>query len=225
VDFELIRRGHERSLVLIPGWSFCSDIFSPLNLSYNYILPKRPVYRDISTELHDFLLGRDIAKVSILGWSLGAWVALDFQAGYPDMIEAVYVISLPGAFDREEILSQLKALEADRCAAVKRFYRRCFLGQYTDYLWFSSSLEESSIRQWDMHELRKGLMYLKLKGKTADLSGYAGTRMRIFHGEKDVIAPLDKVPEPPPGVAIDVIPGAGHLPFLSSEFERRFCVY
>ncbi|RPI50423.1 MAG: alpha/beta hydrolase, partial [Deltaproteobacteria bacterium] len=112
MDFELILRGHERSLVLIPGWGFCSDIFSSLNLSYNYILPKGPVCRDISIEIHDFLLSKDIASVSILGWSLGAYVALDFQAGYPDMIEAVYVISLRKAFDYEEILSQLNALEA-----------------------------------------------------------------------------------------------------------------
>ncbi|MCK4604332.1 MAG: alpha/beta hydrolase [Deltaproteobacteria bacterium] len=220
--FELIHRGHERSLVLIPGWGFCSDIFSSLNLSYDYILPKGPVYRDISTELHDFLLSMDIAKVSILGWSLGAYVALDFQAGYSDMVETVYVISLRRAFDHEEILSQLKALEADPVVALKQFYRRCFLGQSADYHWFSNALEESSIRQWDMPGLRKGLIYLN--GKTEDLSKCAGTQLRIFHGERDVIAPLDKVPEPPPGVAIDVIPGTGHLPFLSSEFKRRFCV-
>jgi pimeloyl-ACP methyl ester carboxylesterase len=222
MDFELIHRGHERSLVLIPGWGFCSDIFSSLNLSYNYVLPKGPVYSDISIELYDFLLSKDIARVSILGWSLGACVALDFQAGYPDMIEAVYVISLRRAFDHEEILSQLEALEADPVVALKQFYRRCFLGQSADYQWFPSVLEESSIRQWDKSKLRKGLMYLK--GKTADLSECAGTQLRVFHGEKDVIAPLDEVPEPPPGVAIDVIPGTGHLPFLSSEFERRFCV-
>jgi pimeloyl-ACP methyl ester carboxylesterase len=139
MDFELIRRGHERFLVLIPGWGFCSDIFSSLNLSYNYILPKGPVYRDISTELHDFLFSRNIAKVSIFGWSLGAYVALDFHAGYSDMIKTVYVISLRRAFDHEEILSQLKALEADRVVALKQFYRRCFLGQSADYQWFSSA--------------------------------------------------------------------------------------
>ncbi|HDH97924.1 MAG TPA: alpha/beta hydrolase [Deltaproteobacteria bacterium] len=222
MEFELIRRGHERSLVLIPGWGFCSDIFSSLNLSYNYILPKRPVYRDISMELHNFLLSKNIAKVSILGWSLGACVALDFQIGYPNMIEAVYVISLRRAFDHEEILSQLKALEVDRVVALKQFYRRCFLGQRADYQWFSSYFEESSIRQWDIPELRKGLMYLK--EKAADLSECAGTQLRIFHGEKDVIVPLDQVPGPPPGVAIDIIPDKGHVPFLSSEFERRFCV-
>jgi len=222
VEFELIRRGHKRSLVLIPGWGFCSDIFSSVNLSYNYILPKRPVYRDISTELHDFLFSTNIAKVSILGWSMGARVALDFHAAYSDMIEMLYVVSLKRAFDHEEILSQLKALEADHVVALKQFYRRCFLGQSADYHWFSSVLEESSIRQWDMPELRQGLFYLK--GKTEDLSKCAGTQLRIFHGEKDVIAPLDQVLEPPPGVAIDVIPGTGHLPFLSSEFERRFCV-
>jgi len=222
MDFELIRRGHERSLVLIPGWGFCPDIFSSLNLAYNYVLPKGPVYRDISTELYDFLLKKDIAKASILGWSLGACVALDFLAGYPNMIEAVHVISLRRAFDHEELTAQFKALEADRVVALRQFYRRCFFGQSADYQWFSSVLEESGIRQWAMPELRKGLMYLK--GKTADLSKCAGTQLRIFHGEKDVIAPLDKVPEPPPGVAIDVIPGTGHLPFLSSEFKRRFCV-
>ncbi len=222
MDFELIRRGHERSLVLIPGWGFCSDIFSSLNLSYNYILPKGPVYRDISIELYDFLLEKDIAKVSILGWSLGACIALDFQTGYPDMIETVYVVSLRRAFEQEEIKTQLEALEADPVWALKQFYRRCFLGQGADYQWFSRTLEESSIRHWDKSKLRKGLMYLK--GKIADLSECAGTQLHIFYGERDVIAPLDKVPEPPPGVAIEVIPGTGHLPFLSSEFERRFCV-
>jgi len=222
MDFELILRGHERFLVLIPGWGFCSDIFSSLNLSYNYILPKGPVYSDISIELYDFLREKDIAKVSIFGWSLGACVALDFQTGYSDMVEAVYVISLRRAFDHEELTAQLKALEADRVVALRQFYRRCFLGQSADYQWFSCALEESGIRQWDMPGLRKGLMYLK--GKTADFSKCAGTQLRIFHGEKDVIAPLDKIPEPPPGVAINVIPGTGHLPFLSSEFKRRFCV-
>ena len=222
MDFELIHRGHERSLVLIPGWGFCPDIFSLLNLSYNYILPKGPVYRDISIDLYDFLLKKDMAKVSIFGWSLGAYVALDFHAGYPDMIEAVYIISLRKAFDFKELTAQLKALEADRVVALMQFYRRCFLGQSADYQWFSSALEESGISQWDMSGLRKGLIYLK--GKTADFSKCAGTQLRIFHGEKDVIAPLDQVPEPPPGVAIDVISGTGHLPFLSSEFERRFCV-
>ena len=222
MDFEFIRRGHERSLVLIPGWGFCSDIFSSLNLSYNYVLPKGPVYRDISIELYDFLLEKDIAKVSILGWSLGAYVALDFLAGYPDMIEAVYIISLRRAFDHKEILLQLKALEADRVVALMQFYRRCFLGQGADYQWFSSALEESGIRQWEMPGLRKGLTYLK--GKTADFSKCVDTQLHIFHGEKDVIAPLDKIPELPPGVAIDIIPGTGHLPFLSSEFKRRFCV-
>ena len=222
MEFELIRRGHERFLVLIPGWGFCSDIFSPLNLSYNYILPKKPVYRDISTEFHDFLLSRNIAKVSILGWSLGAYVALDFQTGYSNMIETLYIVSLRRAFNQEEIKTQLEALEADPVAVLKQFYRRCFLEQRADYQWFSSCLEESSIRQWDISELRKGLMYLK--GKKADLFECAGTQLRIFHGEKDVITPLDEIPEPPPGVAIEVIPGTGHLPFLSSEFEGRFCV-
>ena len=222
MEFELIRRGHEKFLVLIPGWGFSSDIFSSLNLSYNYILPKKPVYRDISTEFHDFLLSRNIAKVSILGWSLGAYVALDFQTGYSNMIETLYIVSLRRAFNQKEIKTQLEALEADPVAVLKQFYRRCFLEQRADYQWFSSCLEESSIRQWDISELRKGLMYLK--GKKADLFECAGTQLRVFHGEKDVITPLDEIPEPPPGVAIEVIPGTGHLPFLSSEFERRFCV-
>jgi pimeloyl-ACP methyl ester carboxylesterase len=222
VVFEFIHRGYERTLVLIPGWGFCSDIFSSLNLPYNYVLPKGPVYHDISIELYDFLLEKDIAKVSILGWSLGACVALDFQTGYPDMIETLYVISLRRAFDQEEIKTQLEALEADPVCALKQFYRRCFLGQGADYRWFSHTFEESNIRHWDKSKLRKGLMYLK--GKITNLSEYAGTQLRIFHGERDVIVSLDKVPEPPPEVAIEVIPGTGHLPFLSSEFERRFCV-
>ncbi|MFO8240285.1 MAG: alpha/beta hydrolase [Dissulfuribacterales bacterium] len=222
MEFDFVYRGHERSLVLIPGWGFCSDIFSSLNISYNYILPKRPVYGDISTDLHDFLLSMDIAEVSVLGWSMGVCVVLDFCAGFSDMIKTLYVVSWKKAFDNEEILSQLKAIELNRIAALKQFYRRCFLGQRADYHWFVSTSEETSIRQWGIPELRKGLMYLK--GKTCGLSGCSGTQLRIFHGEKDVIAPLNEILENVPEVPVDVISGTGHLPFLSSEFERRFCV-
>jgi len=222
VEFDFIYRGYERSLVLIPGWGFCPDIFSSLNISYNYILPKRAVYGDISADLHDFLLNRDIAEVSVFGWSMGVCVVLDFCAGFSDMIKTLYAVSWKKAFDNEDILSQLKAIEVNRIAALKQFYRRCFWGQRADYRWFSSTLEETSIRQWAMPELRKGLMYLK--GKTCDLSLCSGSQLRIFHGEKDVIAPLDEILKTFPGVPIDVIPNTGHLPFLSSEFERRFCV-
>ena len=221
MEFEYIHRGHERHLVMIPGWGFCAGIFSPLNLPYNYIMPNGPVYRDISVDLHDFLLKENITEVSILGWSLGALVAMDFHAEYPKMIEALFVISLRRTFYHEEIADQLDALEKEHVRTLKQFYRRCFLGQKADYTWFCRTLEAFCIRQWNKTDLEKGLMYLK--DKTVNFSEWKGTNLRIFHGDRDMIVPLDQVPGPPQGVGIEVISQTGHLPFLSPGFEKILC--
>jgi pimeloyl-ACP methyl ester carboxylesterase len=222
MEFELIWRGHKRFLLLIPGWGFCYDIFSRLNLPYNYILPKKPVYGNISGDVHNFLLSKSIAKVNILGWSLGAYVACDFKIRYPGMIDILHLVSMRRAFNKTEIKISLDDMEADPVAGLKQFYRRCFFRQRADYYWFSDNLEESNIKQWKVTELKEGLFYLA--GKKADLFKCADAQIHIYHGENDIIAPLSEIPVLPRGIDIDIIPNTGHLPFLSFEFERRFRV-
>jgi pimeloyl-ACP methyl ester carboxylesterase len=220
MDFELVSRGYGRVLALVPGWGFCADIFSRLALPYDYVLPVGPVCGDISEGLFSFMARKAVENISILGWSMGAFIALDFVRRHPRATTAVFLVSLRTRFDNAEILGELAAVREDRLAALRRFYRRCFLGQRSDYQWFSSCLEESTMRRWDLDRLQKGLRYLE--GTSADLSGLAGSATWLVHGERDTIAPLCLAPRPPSGISIEVLKGTGHLPFLSPEFERRF---
>jgi pimeloyl-ACP methyl ester carboxylesterase len=220
MDFELVPRGYGRALALLPGWGFCADIFSRLALPYDYVLPMGPVCGDISEGLSSFMSRRAVERISILGWSMGAFVALDFVRRHPRATTALFLVSLRERFDSEEILGELASVREDRLAALGRFYRRCFLGQRSDYQWFSSCLEEPTMRQWDLDRLETGLRYLE--GKSADLSGLTGREAWIVYGERDSIATLSLAPRPPSGICIEVLKGTGHLPFLSPEFERRF---
>lgn len=220
MDFELVPRGHGRILALVPGWGFCADIFSRLSLPYDYLLPVRPVCGNISEGLSSYMARKALESISILGWSMGAFVALDFYRRHPQRTAALFLVSLRTRYDHVEILGELTAIRRDRLGALRRFYRRCFLGQRSDYAWFSACLEESTMRRWDLERLETGLRYLE--GTSADLSDLPGSVTWIVHGERDGIAPLRPAPALPSGFSREVLKGTGHLPFLSPEFEQRF---
>lgn len=218
MDFEQVARGYGRHLALLPGWGFDASIFAGLDLPYDYVRPQGLPSPDLPEGLHAFLGRRKIRNITLFGWSMGAYLALDFYARYPSLVDALLLVSLRRAFPEEEVEAEAQALIQNQTAALKRFYRRCFLGQAADYTRFVAELEEAYLAQWDLVELLSGLNYLK--GKIVDLTGWSGCPVRIFHGGKDVICTLDQIAPLPGDVALEVLPWLGHLPFLASDFGQ-----
>lgn len=88
--------GEGPSLLLLHGWSAHGGFFTPqmefATRGYRVIVPdlpghgrdRRPHTRlaiaDLSEALHGFLTARDLHDVTLLGWSMGATVALDYLA-------------------------------------------------------------------------------------------------------------------------------------------------
>ena len=218
-------RGFGVSLVLLPGWGFLPEIFSTLDLPFDYILPAMPIYGGISQGLYGFLRAFGIKSVSLLGWSMGAYQAVDFCLGHQDMVSGLILVSLRSLFTKEEIRAQERELDAGLDAAMLRFYRRAFLGQKGDYRWFEDELLDAHLSRMDLKGLKKGLEYLARKDASGlFLAQCINKRPWLFYGAKDVISPFDPMffKCRSSGVRIEVIKSAGHLPFLSPEFRWRF---
>ncbi|MGB9712038.1 alpha/beta fold hydrolase [Dissulfurimicrobium hydrothermale] len=225
MNFIFIDKGFGASLVLLPGWGFLPEIFSRLDLPFNYILPTRPVNGDISRGLYDFLRAYGIQSVLLFGWSMGAYQAVDFCLDYVWMVSGLILVSLRPSFAKEELLAQERDLEADFEGAMRRFYRRAFLGQKEDYRWFKEELLDIHLSRIDLNGLKKGLEYLAQKDASSLFAAQCiSKRPWLFYGARDVISPFNSMffKEMVGEVRIEIIRAAGHLPFLSQEFRGRF---
>ena len=79
---EFINRGYKENLVLVPGWATDWRIFDGLDLNYNYISLIEFSPLNFTDGLSQYLENKSINKVSMLGWSMGAFLAADFTVKY-----------------------------------------------------------------------------------------------------------------------------------------------
>lgn len=221
MDFRVIEKGYAKYLALMPGWGFLPAIFSRVSLCYNYVIPIEPVYGDVSDDLYDFLRKTGIEAISILGWSMGSYIAVDFCHKYSSMANDLFLVSFREHFAKNEIKKQLDSMEKNFIDSLRRFYRRCFMGQKEDYEWFVNNLEEAHLMGLDLAGLRVGLDYLSRESVDVFKCLRPDRNIRLFYGARDVVAPLTLAPRHK-NIDIKVIDSSGHLPFLSPEFEKIF---
>lgn len=217
MDFICIDRGWGRTLVLLPGWGFLAGIFSRLSLPYDYILPAGPISSDISSDIASFLHGLGVRRTSVLGWSLGATLAVDFAERYPDMTSSLILVSLRPSFPASELDQKRALVEADPRGALRGFYRWCFVGQKEDYQWFVECHEKRFIETITKEELLDGLAYLSSRVVTPDRIPCRD--ILIVYGARDKIAPVSLAPRLV-HARYCLIPRTGHLPFLSPGFAQ-----
>lgn len=217
MHFNYINRGYTEWMLLIPGWGFMPDIFSRLDLAFNYILPAAPVTDDITEYITEIANIRGINRIHVLGWSLGATVAAIIARERTDMVATVSLISAMQCFpvsDAEKICNDIRH---NRRKALEKFHRLCFTGQKKDYNWFVSTLQQNTIRHWDRYSLEAGLQFLVRH--QFDSSLLLQRNVSCFHGSRDIIVPPDKSPCCHSG-KLHIIKGAGHLPFLTETFHN-----
>ena len=77
-EIKFINRGFKDNLVLIPGWATDWRIFDGLDLNYNYISLTEFSPSNFVGGLSQYLENNSIDKVSMFGWSMGAFLAADF---------------------------------------------------------------------------------------------------------------------------------------------------
>ncbi len=224
-EFKLIDRGFKDTLALIPGWAADHRIFEPLELDYNYLLPVDFRASDLKESLVKFMDGAGIKNISLLGWSMGGFLAADLAAEKPELVNELILVSIRRKYEPKALEKIKELLKKNKRAYLYSFYLECFsCGDKKPFNWFKKSLLRDYVNSMELEGLLDGLDYLSQAriecGALKDLR-----KVRIFHGEEDAIAPFSQAREVKDGFAqarFVGIEGAGHIPFLNSDFREKF---
>ncbi len=220
-EFTVVGSGDDPSVVLLPGWATDGRIFEGLLPGVAAVTtgPLRP--DGFTRRLASFLDRAARGPVTVVGWSLGGFLAAEFARERPERVRRVVLVGIRRRYPEGDVKGVLRSLSADPGACLSGFYARCFYpSQMPAWRRFRAGLQAAYLREMDGDVLREGLSYLA----SASLSGETLPRcpVSVVHGEKDVVAPLAEAE----GVARDSgnatfhrLPGAAHAAFLAEGFR------
>jgi pimeloyl-[acyl-carrier protein] methyl ester esterase len=220
-------------MIWLQGWSFPAHLWSAEGLHLDNNLQHR--FEDFSrsrsvAELREVALAALFAEkgpARVLGWSLGAMVALELARDYPERVRALYLVGATGSFvappasdlgwPEHTLEDMMLRLEEDRDATLRWFYRQIFTSDERRAGHLRTLLEHAAGAEQSPMALRAGLDYLR----TYALDPHRITRpVYLLHGERDTICPLgaaERLVLGLPGAALTVVEGAGHAPFISNR--------
>lgn len=219
-EFKYIDRDHRDSAVLIPGWATDYRIFDSLDLKFNYLLPTDFLPFDFESRLLDALKANNIKKISLLGFSLGGFTAVEFALENPDLIHNLILVGIRKRFTGEELDKVKDCLVKDKRVYLSRFYSACF-SEESEIEWFNEHLFEDYCAKFDLDHLLKTLDYLGSREITTDmLRGIKN--VKIVHGGCDRITPIEEaidIKRDLPNADFIEIKNSGHVPFFTKGFN------
>ncbi|HIJ89752.1 MAG: alpha/beta hydrolase [Desulfobulbaceae bacterium] len=203
-------------VLFLPGWGFSGQILDLAEKRYSWLRPAAPL--DPATALSEILayLGEhDIDTIQLVGWSMGAFLALDFACAFPGKVAALTLLGMRASWPPSEIGAIRLALEADPSAFLPDFYRKSLLGYKKESRRFVAEQQEALMKSLDMQVLGRGLDYLAQWRQPAQ-----GVQCQVFcwHGRRDIIAPAAELAMIP-GARLTIIEHGGHAIFLDREFS------
>ena len=222
--FKSVDRSQKDCLVVIGGWAFDSRVFASLDLPYNYLFFEDDSSVNFQTQLKETLAKNSIEKVSLLGWSQGAFIACDFACRHTDVVEEVILIGLRKKYEKQSLDNIKKLLAKNQKAYLYSFYKQCFCAEEQEsYRWFKDQLLKDYVANFSTEQLIEGLD--RLGEGNIDIESLKKIKsIKIVHGSQDAIAPIAESLE-----IANVLANAkfiefentGHLPFLREDFCQR----
>jgi len=213
--FKLVDNHAPDTLVMIPGWATDQRIFADIVLPYNYLLPLTFSPGTFVKALAAELRKRGLKRVSLLGYSLGGFLAADFSREYGDCVDRLVLAGIRRAYESREIDAIRTLLSKNKKAFLYKFYEQCCTDR-AQWFYFKTHFFEEYCRIFDLEYLNAGLDYLAAaRIDPRDLE--AVQTVTFMHGELDRVAPLPEARALQSGVPqsrLVVVPGKGHLFFL-----------
>jgi len=222
-DFIFDDRGSGQTTVLLPGWATDYRIFDDLALQTDWIRARDyAVVQGAGFGVSLASIVRDIGcpAVTLLGWSLGGFAALDFAARHPGLVGGLVLVGIRCRFPAPETELVRRELLEDRRSCLTAFYRRCFLPpQRDEFRRFRGVLMPRYLEQMTTVDLLKGLDYLAAAAITA--ANLPPCKLLVVHGRQDAIAPVSEakaIASQADNARLVVLRDAGHVAFLATDF-------
>ena len=194
-EIKFIKRGFKDDLVLIPGWATDHRIFQMLELDYNYFLVSAFSPFSFREDLSQYLKSNSIVRISLLGWSMGAYLAADFAVTNPNKVEHLILMGVKQRYENlamDEIKSKLKE---NKVAWLYKFYLDSFSRKDPEGLkWFRKTLLKDYLKEQGLTQLFSGLDYLSQARFDMDSLKHIENLM-LMHGSDDCIAPVENAVE------------------------------
>ncbi len=225
-EFKLIGRGFRDAILLLPGWASDYRIFDSLDLDYNYLVPERLSPNDFEEPLVETMHRSGLDKISILGWSLGGFLAAGFASNRPELVKEIILAGMRQRYEAIDLERIKNMVNRSAPAYLRRFYSEWFSASEEELYAFSGfkvGLMKEYLRDMPACELIEGLEYL---GNAEIAVGKLDkAKTRFIHGENDRIAPingLDGIRRAFSAEKFSVVKDAGHAVFLRKDFRDIF---
>jgi malonyl-CoA O-methyltransferase len=203
--------------IFLPGWGFDGRICELMEPPPAWFYPLTPIDpTSLINELLAFLETRKLRQAVLIGWSMGANLALDFAREHPDRVSTLILIAMRRHWPSAEIEAIRRELLEEPTTFLAAFYRKCFLGHKEGYKRFKARFPSPAHPDIDIKILTRGLDYLQ----QTSCQPAPGVQTRLLHGADDIIVPLAqraRLPE----ASMEIVAHTGHMPFLASNSSIR----
>jgi triacylglycerol lipase len=183
----------------------------------------RYTVENFSDYLHGFLLALKIPKASLVGNSLGGWVALDFTLRHPQRVEKLVLVDAAGL----RPTAALKMPEGGRKRLTLLNTRWFFDLMAANKEWATTDLGpnafERHVQNGDSYTVASSLAEM-LTGREFEDKKLGKVRVPtlIIWGREDMLIPLAMGEELHKGIAgsqMMVMDGTGHIPMVGKPAE------
>ncbi len=200
MSFLLFKKGDTKAgggevRVFLPGWGFdgrSAHLFPALEGEI-LIVPAGQASPRMTVKLDSYLQEVGLHRIKLIGWSMGANLALDFAANQREKVSSLTLAAMRSSWPAADIQAIREGLLADPPRFMADFYRKCFLGSRTIYERFVAELQESYLEDLDLGVLLEGLDYLEHYRLVPGLS-LPEAGIMVLHGERDIVAPVAERP-------------------------------
>ncbi|MEW6662223.1 MAG: alpha/beta fold hydrolase [Bacillota bacterium] len=240
-----------QDFILIHGWASDETIWLETR---EYLQKKHRVFalnlpHSINLDTYwqavlQLMKNQDLKQVILMGWSMGALVALQVAKRFPENIKGLVLVSgtskfvsetprkdsrqdYPGGIPAVLVYRMEKRLAKNRLQTFQDFYRLMFSPQERAKGLDLEIMEKYLLqgRRWSTEEALAGLKFLLECDTRADLEAIT-CPVLLIHGEDDEICPLAGaafITTKLKGQMV-VFPGSGHMPFLTNSNDFYKCL-